>query len=520
MAATFDTFFFDGLNFVDATTVFDDAALTVVAADGFYAQNGIVRQQSNGVLLNPQDCSNCIVACGSGISASFSSSGYFNAIVDVANSTGAVVMYFYMGNSIPDGVLATYNNVQYNLLGAKNNLNTVTLRDDNGTTLDIAGENNQPATATNPTYVGNFNALLPGTYNNVSEYNLVGSGYQQTGATRNITVVNNQVGCATDPDSPVFTMVVPKTEVSVTTIQVEIFAPMTGTVFHWQILCPDNLINFTGTALQNDTTCASGNVEYYFARNATGTSSPFTIDTNTTPEVGNLVFDDPNGSTFTNFSNTERFIIINSTTAIGVRHGTVTQVVACSNTGGFKAFQSSIKQNTGINSICDGGVTPNTNQTFYHDGTGIGPGNVYPDTGDTVYADANGNTTLPTGVYYLYTSGGVAQYMTIGIGGTATTGTCTPPTQTFFMSGVAQACNDFCQNNYNITVPRGTTTNDLYADVQIGDTIAGSTLTQGWYAYAATSTNTQSGTFRQMQIGNANIILSLAECDGGSCIPL
>ena len=156
MAVNYGIFYFDGLNFSSAVAVYSDASLTTLAADGYYAQNGIVRQQLNGVLLNAQSCSTCGVDCGSGVSASFSNTGYFNADINVANSTGAVVIYSKMNSSIPDGIQATFNNVTYNKLTCFNNHNGVTLIDCNrNTNLDYAGVNNQPATGTNFTLVGN-----------------------------------------------------------------------------------------------------------------------------------------------------------------------------------------------------------------------------------------------------------------------------------------------------------------------------------------------------------------------------
>tara|TARA_Y100001972_G_C7666425_1_gene337087 strand:+ start:4790 stop:6361 length:1572 start_codon:yes stop_codon:yes gene_type:complete len=523
MAVTYQVYYFDGLNFSNATTVFDDQALTVVSADGFYAQNGIVRQQLNGVLLNAQACTSCGADCGSGISASFSGNGYFSADINVANSVGAVVIYCKMNSSVPDGIQATFDNVVYNKLTCEDNHNGVTLIDCNrNTNLDYAGVNNQPATGTNFTVVGNdYGPGLCGTYNNLDEYNLVNTSYVATGGTRNVTVVNNMVGCATDtstPSSPVFTLVVPKTNINLTSVNVEIFAPITGTVFAWEILCPTALPSFLGSNLQDTKDCISPIEDYFFARNATGSSPPFTKDTNTTPDIGNFVYSDDSGTTPVNNTSALRYIIINNTTALGIRNGVVVSSEPCSNTGGFKAFNSS--SNAGVSTICDGGTPPVTSQTFYHDGSGIGPGNVYPDNGDTVYVDAAGNTVLSPGTYYLYTSGGVNNYMTIGIGGSATTVTCTPPTQTFFISALSATCNNFCTSNFQIGVPRGTTNNASFAGVSVGDTIAGSTLTPGWYAYAASVTNTQSGTFKQMQIDGNNQITSLAECDGQQCNPL
>ena len=50
MAASYNTYYFDGVNFSSATALYTDAALTSLAPDGFYSQNGIIRQQSNGIL--------------------------------------------------------------------------------------------------------------------------------------------------------------------------------------------------------------------------------------------------------------------------------------------------------------------------------------------------------------------------------------------------------------------------------------------------------------------------------------
>ena len=80
------------------------------------------------------------------------------------DTTGAVVLYFYMGTSVPDGVLTTYDGVIYNRLTAKNNHNGVVLLDGAGATVDYAGILNQASGL--PTYVGNQNAALVGSYTN------------------------------------------------------------------------------------------------------------------------------------------------------------------------------------------------------------------------------------------------------------------------------------------------------------------------------------------------------------------
>tara|TARA_B110000971_G_scaffold218733_1_gene258184 strand:- start:343 stop:720 length:378 start_codon:yes stop_codon:yes gene_type:complete len=53
------TYCFDGLNFSQASSLYTDSALTILADDGFYSQGGIVRHQLNGVLLIAQACESC-----------------------------------------------------------------------------------------------------------------------------------------------------------------------------------------------------------------------------------------------------------------------------------------------------------------------------------------------------------------------------------------------------------------------------------------------------------------------------
>ena len=66
---------------------------------------------------------------------------------------------------------------------------------------------------------------------------------------------------------------------------------------------------FSRISLQANTNCAADSATYYFVRNATGTTAPFTVDTNTSPEIGNFVFTDPNGATYVNDTNTIQYII-------------------------------------------------------------------------------------------------------------------------------------------------------------------------------------------------------------------
>jgi len=390
--AALGTYCFDGLNFSQASALYTDSTLTTLSPDGWYSQGNIIRQQLNGVLLNAQPCGTCLVACGSGVDASFSSNGFFSADIDLANDTGAVILYFYMGSSIPDGVLTTYNGSTYNRLTCEGNHNTYTIVDGSNTQVDYSGINNQGTGRI--TYVGNSNTSLlsDSPYNTTpsgtctsgdkpQNYTYTGSSYVAQGTYETVTVASNEIG-VNPSGSRVFTMVVPKTSASPSTINLLIGAPMCGTFFRWEVDCPVALPSFTASAAQSTTACAASTATYYFARNATGTSSAFVVDTNTTPNVGNWVFSDANGSTYLNDTSTIQYYIIGNTTAIGVRNGVVVSSAACAGGG---TNNSPFFATAGTTTLNDGTCGNATGSLLYHNGTGT-----LPQVGDTIYA---GSTT-------------------------------------------------------------------------------------------------------------------------------
>jgi len=338
--AALGTYCFDGLNFSQASALYTDSGLTTLASDGYYSQGGIIRQQLNGILLNAQPCGSCLVPCGSGLSASIGNqNGVFDANIDLANDLGAVVIRCFMGISVPDGIIATLNGVGYNRLTAADNHNGVSLVDGSNTQVDYAGIGNQGTSL--PTYVGNQNADLlsnspydsagscPTQGTSPANFSLVSGTYVDQGTTQNVTVASNAIGYASDPNSPVFTMVVPKTSVTPTTLNLKIFAPLCGTAFNWEVDCPIALPSFQASTPENAATCAAATQTYYFIQNATGTSVPYSIRTNTVPEVGNFVFSDANGSTYLGDAATIKYFIIGGTTALGVRNGVVVSSGPC-----------------------------------------------------------------------------------------------------------------------------------------------------------------------------------------------
>ena len=57
--ATRATYYFDGLSFATAIALFTDQALTIKAADGYYALGTISRRQVNGLLQSAANCTDC-----------------------------------------------------------------------------------------------------------------------------------------------------------------------------------------------------------------------------------------------------------------------------------------------------------------------------------------------------------------------------------------------------------------------------------------------------------------------------
>jgi len=91
----------------------------------------------------------------------------------------------------------------------------------------------------------------------------------------------------------------------------------------------------------------------------------------------------------------------------------------------------------------------------------------------------------------------------------------TPAIQIFTHGTVLATCSDFCNANYQIDVSTGADAN--FASLTIGDTIYNQGGVAGFVAYAATSTDTATGTFRIAQIDTSGEILAIYICIAGNC---
>lgn len=138
---------------------------------------------------------------------------------------------------------------------------------------------------------------------------------------------------------------------------------------------------------------------------------------------------------------------------------------------------------------------------------------------DWVFSDPNGQFILTDG-YYGITGG---KCMTVQNGIIVAISNCdTPPptTEYIYLSPVTITCDDFCSGeNYNIVTQKTTVQNHSFIDITIGDDIFGSVISDGYYAYAASITDTSTGVYRIMEVVN-NEVIDILTCVSGQCMPL
>jgi hypothetical protein len=112
---------------------------------------------------------------------------------------------------------------------------------------------------------------------------------------------------------------------------------------------------------------------------------------------------------------------------------------------------------------------------------------------------------------------------TLGLSPTPTSSLTPTPSPTtaieiFTHGTVLATCSNFCNANYQINVSTSADAN--FSTLTIGDTIYGQGGVAGFVAYAATSTDTSTGTFRIAEIDSSGVITDILVCSGGSCVPL
>ena len=92
------TYYFEGLDFAVATTLYTDALMSVVAPDGYYAGGGTVRRQVNGLLLTAVTCPGCFITCGN---------PQGNAVVSLGSDVGRMELKVDSGSKFSRAVQIT-----------------------------------------------------------------------------------------------------------------------------------------------------------------------------------------------------------------------------------------------------------------------------------------------------------------------------------------------------------------------------------------------------------------------------
>jgi hypothetical protein len=268
--ATSGTFYLDAPSLSTASVVYSNAALTTVAANGFYSDGSIVREQVSGALLPQQACPACGTPCGGAISAS-GQQGIYYLNIDLGTDIGAVVVTFNPA-SVPDGISALFNSVVYN-----------------GVSSPSYGW--LQGTAGLPTYVGATGSdcgIVANSPYTLDEFQYNGSTFTDLGTTTSVSVVAGQMQLtAASPGN--CKMVIPKTAASPSVVDMTFIGPCLGTVFSIGVACPAPLTSFASSTVNVDsaTACSDTIDQTYYVAHVNGAAG--------TLGLYDLVFSDANG---------------------------------------------------------------------------------------------------------------------------------------------------------------------------------------------------------------------------------
>ncbi len=274
--ATTASYYLNAPSLGSATSVFSNEGLTTLAADGFYSNGVIVREQVGGVLLPQQTCPTCATPCGTTINASGSQGVY---LLDLDTGTtvsdvGAVIVRFDP-YGVPDGIKGTLGGTVYNKL------------------VSSVDGLHQSSNAGALTYVGQTGSdcgISGTTYPALTVFSYDGTSFVATGGTQSVTVAPGDVSLGSSAPGNCL-MVIPKVTPSPSIINFEVVGPCSGTAWSMSVACPALLTGFSSSvsAVSSVAACAlSETVTYY---NASLANTPGTVG------LYDLVFADAYGQT-------------------------------------------------------------------------------------------------------------------------------------------------------------------------------------------------------------------------------
>jgi hypothetical protein len=268
--ATSGTFYLDAPSLSTATVIYSNAALTTVAANGYYSDGSIMRQQLAGVLLPPVICPSCSVSCGGTISAN-GAQGVYYLNTNLGSPTGAVIVRFNP-TSVPDGIKAVYNSIVYNGLSSPSF----------GWRQGTAGLS---------TYIGATGSdcgIVAGSPYTFNEFQYNGTTFAPLGTTESVSIAAGQMQLtASAPGNCV--MVIPKTLASPSILNLTLIGPCTGAIFDISVSCPAALPSFASSTINASSAlaCADAVDQTYYVAYVNGAAGVLGLY--------DLVFSDANG---------------------------------------------------------------------------------------------------------------------------------------------------------------------------------------------------------------------------------
>jgi len=298
-------YYLDGTTLSNSTAVYDDEALTICATDGFYSNGSVVRELLNCSLQPQQDCAECVLPCGENIVPPAGGEGLYNLTFSAGANLGAIVVYFNP-DTIPDGIRVLYDGTYQNAVSSPTTgrIQTTSGVADAFTILGDPTYVCTPATGIYDYFDGFAGGVwVPG--NPTTQSVTINGGDDQRGG-----------------ENEYSTMVIPKTNILPSNVDVQVIGPCASTGWSIDVGCPITLPSFASSVMTGSTACSAATETYYFAKRYVDKDDSLVVF----PILHNWVFSDSTGATVLIDGN----YVMSNSNIITVVSGVVTAVNACS----------------------------------------------------------------------------------------------------------------------------------------------------------------------------------------------
>jgi hypothetical protein len=253
--------------------VFSDVNGQFKLGAGFYKTNDAgannwYQVDANGAIVLFGTCL-VPIPCGDAIEGD-GAQGVYYIESNVGTGTGAIIVSFNP-QSLTDGILATYNGVNYN-----------------GLSSPVWGW--RQGTAGLPTYIGSTdcNLVAGSPHPAVPQFEYNGTTFAPLGTNLNVTVLAGQMQL-TGTEPGLCIMVIPKTAASPSTLNISVFGICSTTLFDIDINCPAPLTSFASSLnnFDSSTACVNAIDQTFYVAHVNGAAGVLGLY--------DLVFSDVNG---------------------------------------------------------------------------------------------------------------------------------------------------------------------------------------------------------------------------------